>query len=126
VALLDELRQRRTAAREAADAILTRAQEDTRDLTADELREYQARVVEQREADDAIEEARDRELAEVRAAATRRPAGPAVPREPVLTREQSVEGLVRPARAGRAGRGAAELRPLPAWAGHRPLGRRRA
>jgi HK97 family phage major capsid protein len=89
--LLDELRQRRTTARVAADAILTRAQEETRDLTADELRDYQARVVEQREADDAIEAERDRELAELRAAQTRRPAGPAVPHEPVLTREQSVE-----------------------------------
>jgi HK97 family phage major capsid protein len=49
-------------------------------------------VVEQREADDAIEAERDRELAELRAAATRRPAGPAIPHEPVLTREQSFEG----------------------------------
>jgi HK97 family phage major capsid protein len=87
--LLDELRQRRATAREASDAILTRAAEEQRDLTADELAEYQARVVEQREADDAIEAERDRELAELRAAATRRP-GPATPREPVLTREQSV------------------------------------
>jgi HK97 family phage major capsid protein len=104
--LLDELRQRRATAREASDAILTRAAEEQRDLTADELREYQARVVEQREADDAIEAERDRELAELRAAATRRPAGPAVPHEPVLTREQSVEqwaqqrGLFEPPAAG--------------------------
>jgi HK97 family phage major capsid protein len=89
--LLDELRQRRTAAREAADAILTRAQEETRDLSADELAEYQAQVVAQREADDAIEAERDREVAELRAATTRRPAGPAVPREPVLQRSDSVE-----------------------------------
>jgi HK97 family phage major capsid protein len=92
VALLDDLRAKRSAAREAADAILTRAAEDpagSRDLTADELAEYQARVVEQREADDAIEAEHDRELAELRAVATRRP-GPAAPREPVLTREASV------------------------------------
>jgi HK97 family phage major capsid protein len=89
VALLDDLRQRRTAAREAADAILERAAAETRDLSPDELRDYQAHVVEQREADDAIEAERDRELAELRAAATRRP-GLATPREPVLTREQSV------------------------------------
>jgi HK97 family phage major capsid protein len=88
--LLDELRQRRTSARGAADAILTRAADEQRDLSADELRDYQARVVEQREADDAIEAERDREVAELRAAATRRPTGPAVPHEPVLTREQSV------------------------------------
>jgi HK97 family phage major capsid protein len=46
-------------------------------------------VVIQREADDAIEAERDRELAELRAAATRRP-GPATTSEPVLTRKQSV------------------------------------
>jgi HK97 family phage major capsid protein len=94
VALLDDLRQRRADARTAVDAILTRAAEDPagpRDLSADELAAYQARIVEQREADDAIEAEHARELAELRAAATRRPGGPAVPREPVLTREQSVE-----------------------------------
>jgi HK97 family phage major capsid protein len=92
VALLDELRQRRSTAREASDAILHRAAAEQRDLTADELADYQARIVEAREADDAIEAQHDRELAELRAAATRRPAGPAVPHEPVLTREQSFEG----------------------------------
>jgi HK97 family phage major capsid protein len=94
MALLDDLRQRRATARTAADAVLTRAAEDPagpRDLTADELADYQAQVVAQREAEDGIEAERDRELAELRAAATRRPAGPAVPHEPVLTREQSVE-----------------------------------
>jgi HK97 family phage major capsid protein len=93
VALLDDLRAKRSAARTAADAVLTRAAEDpagSRDLTAAELAEYQARIVEQREADDAIEAERDRELAELRAAATRRPAGPRLPDEPILTREQSV------------------------------------
>jgi HK97 family phage major capsid protein len=89
VALLDQLREQRSAARTAADTILERAAAEQRDLTADELAEYQARVVEQREADDAIEQERDREVAELRAAATRRP-GPAAPREPVLSREQSV------------------------------------
>jgi HK97 family phage major capsid protein len=104
--LLDDLRQRRATAREAADAILERAAAETRDLAAAELADYQAHVVEQREADDAIEAERDRELAELRAAATRRPAGPAVPREPVLTREQSVEqwaqqrGMFEPPAAG--------------------------
>jgi HK97 family phage major capsid protein len=91
MSLLDELRQRRTTAREASDLILHRAAEEQRDLTADELAAYQAQVVAQREVDDALEAERDRELAELRAAATRRPAGPAVPHEPVLTREQSVE-----------------------------------
>jgi HK97 family phage major capsid protein len=79
VALLDDLRERRTAARTAADTILTRAAEESRDLAADELRDYQARVVEQREADDAIEQEHERQLAEARAAAR---AG----RGPVLSR----------------------------------------
>jgi HK97 family phage major capsid protein len=91
VPLLDELRQRRTAAREAADTILTRAATEQRDLTPEELAEHGRQVVAEREANDAIEAERDRELAELRAAATRRPAGPTLPREPVLTREQSVE-----------------------------------
>jgi HK97 family phage major capsid protein len=92
--LLDELRQRRTSARDAADAILARAAQDPagpRDLTPEELAEHARQVVAEREASDAIEAERDREVAELRAAATRRPAGAAVPREPVLTREQSVE-----------------------------------
>jgi HK97 family phage major capsid protein len=67
--LLDELRERRTAARDAADQVLERAAEQSRDLTSDELAAYQARVVEQREADDAIEAEHERQLAEARAAA---------------------------------------------------------
>jgi HK97 family phage major capsid protein len=89
LSLLDELRAKRTTAREGADQVLERAAAESRDLTQEELAQYQARVVEQREAEDAIEAERDRELAELRAAATRRQA-PAAPREPVLTREQSV------------------------------------
>jgi HK97 family phage major capsid protein len=89
VALLDELRERRTAARAAQDAVLARAAEEQRDLTPEELAEHGRQVVAEREASDAMEAERDRELAELRAAATRRP-GPSVPREPVLTREQSV------------------------------------
>jgi len=88
--LLEELRQRRTTAREAADAILTRAAEEQRDLSPDELAEHGRHVVAEREASDALEEQHASELAELRAAATRRPTGPVVPREPVLTREASV------------------------------------
>jgi HK97 family phage major capsid protein len=77
--LLDQLRQRRADARTAADAILTRAADEQRDLAADELADYQARVVEQREADDAIEAEHERQLAEARAASR---AG----RGPVLSR----------------------------------------
>jgi HK97 family phage major capsid protein len=87
--LSDQLREQRAAARTAADAILTRAAEESRDLAPDEWREHGDRVAEERAAADQLEAERDRELAELRAAATRRP-GPAAPREPVLTREQNV------------------------------------
>ena len=87
--LLDQLRERRGAARAAQDTVLTRAAEEQRDLTPDELAEHGRHVAAEREAADAMDAERDRQLAEVRAAATRRP-GPAAPREPVLTREQSV------------------------------------
>jgi HK97 family phage major capsid protein len=79
VALLDDLRQRRTAAREAADQILTRAAEESRDLAPEELTTYQQQVTAEREAADAMEAERDRQLAEVRAMATRG-------RGPTLTR----------------------------------------
>jgi HK97 family phage major capsid protein len=87
--LLDQLRDQRNAARAAQDTVLTRAAEEQRDLTPDELAEHGRQVAAEREAADAMDAERDRQLAEVRAAATRRP-GPAAPREPVLTREQSV------------------------------------
>ena len=92
MALLDDLRQRRTAAREAADTILERAAADPagpRDLTPDEVREHQAQVAAEREAGDAILAEHEREMAELRAAATRRQ-GPSAGDAPVLVREQSV------------------------------------
>jgi HK97 family phage major capsid protein len=89
VALVDDLREQRTAAWAAQDTVLTRAAEEQRDLTPDELAEHGRQVAAEREAADAMDAERDRQLAEVRAAATRRP-GPAAPREPVLTREASV------------------------------------
>jgi HK97 family phage major capsid protein len=106
VARIDDLRQQRAAAREAADQILTRAAEESRDLTAEEAAAHQAQVVAEREASDALEEAHAAEVAEVRAAATRRPGGPAAPTSDVLTREQSVEqwaqtrGLIQPPEDG--------------------------
>jgi HK97 family phage major capsid protein len=87
--LLDQLRDQRTTVRQAADTILTRAASESRDLTAEELADHTARSVEARELDDRIERLLADQVAELRAASTRRP-GPAVPREPVLTREQSV------------------------------------
>jgi HK97 family phage major capsid protein len=89
--LLDQLRDQRTAVRTAADEILTRAATEQRDLSAEELAEHTARSVETRELDDRIEQLLADQVAELRAASTRRPAGD-VPREPVLTREQSVYG----------------------------------
>ncbi len=87
--LLDELRQRRTDARTAADAILERAATEQRDLTADELAAYRGHVGDERDVQDELERRRDEEVAELRAATVRRP-GPAVPREPVLERSASV------------------------------------
>jgi HK97 family phage major capsid protein len=89
VALVDDLRQRRAAARDAGDQILQRAAAEQREPTPEEMADFQAQLVAQREADDALEAERDRELAELRAAQVRRPAGEALA-APVLTREQSV------------------------------------
>jgi len=73
MSVLEDLRKRRTESRAAADQILTRAQEESRDLTPEESTEYQSRIAESREADDAIEEALEKQVAEVRAQATREP-----------------------------------------------------
>jgi len=70
---LDQLRKKREEARSAADAILVRAQEEERDITTEESADYQARILESREADDAIEQQLEAQVAEVRAAATRTP-----------------------------------------------------
>jgi HK97 family phage major capsid protein len=88
--LLDQLREQRASARTAADDVLTRAAAEGRDLAPDELAQYQAQVTAEREAADALEAERDRQLAEVRAAVARRPTGSVTPREPVLGREASV------------------------------------
>jgi HK97 family phage major capsid protein len=89
MSVLDELRERRNTARAVADEILTRAADESRDLTADESRDHAARVAEVRELDDEVEARLEAELAELRAAQTRRPT-PDAPEQPVLTREQSV------------------------------------
>jgi HK97 family phage major capsid protein len=78
--LLDQLAGRRAEARSTADEILTRAASEGRDPSPDELAEYQAQVLAEREASDAMEAERDRQLAEVRAMATRG-------RSQVLTRQ---------------------------------------
>jgi HK97 family phage major capsid protein len=80
VTLLDQLKERRATARAEGDQILTRAAQEDRDPSPEELATYQAQVVAEREAADALEAERDRQLAEVRAMATRG-------RQPTLTRE---------------------------------------
>ena len=82
--LLDSLRQTRAEARAAGDEILTRAAAEGRDPSPDELADYQAQVLAEREASDRMEQERDRQLAEVRAMATRRP-GQTVTREAAET-----------------------------------------
>lgn len=78
--LLDDLRGQRAAARTAADEILTRAAEEQRDPSPEELVTYQTQVAAEREANDAIEREHARQLAEVRALATRG-------RQPALSRQ---------------------------------------
>jgi HK97 family phage major capsid protein len=78
--LVDQLRDQRAAARTAQDEILTRASQEGRDPSPDELADYQAHVTAEREASDRLEQERDRQLAEVRAMATRG-------RQPTLSRE---------------------------------------
>jgi len=80
VPLLDDLRGQRAAARTAADEILTRAAAEGRDLTPEEFTEHTRQVTAEREAADAMEAERDRQLAEVRAMATRG-------RQPTLSRQ---------------------------------------
>jgi hypothetical protein len=94
--LLDQLSEQRATARAEGDAILHRAAAESRDPNPEELAAYQAQVLAERQAADAMEAERDRQLAEVRAAVARRP-GPAAPRDPVLTREQSVHDWLQPA-----------------------------
>jgi HK97 family phage major capsid protein len=93
--LLEQLSQRRTAARTSQDAILERAATESRDLTGEEANEYRAQVIAEREANDALEAERDRQLAELRAASTRPSGRTPAPAEPLLTREQSVYGWLQ-------------------------------
>jgi HK97 family phage major capsid protein len=69
--LLDQLRQRRDTAREAAETILTRAADEGRDLTGDELVEHAQHVTAEREAADEADRIRDEQIAELRAGVAR-------------------------------------------------------
>ena len=82
--LLDQLREQRAETRAAGDEILTRAAAESRDPSPEELAELQRHVLAEREAADAMEAERDRQLAEVRAMTTRRN-GPTLTREAAET-----------------------------------------
>jgi HK97 family phage major capsid protein len=79
-ALLDQLKERRATARASADTILQRAADEGRDLDPAELATYQQETLNAREADDALDAERDRQLADLRAAALRG-------RQPTLDRQ---------------------------------------
>jgi HK97 family phage major capsid protein len=72
--VIEELRDRRTHARTAADEILVRAQNEERDLSSEELQEFNTRVAEEREVEERIEQLRDDEIKQLRAAPAREPA----------------------------------------------------
>ena len=66
--LLDQLREKRTEIRAAIDAIHTRATTEERDLTGEEGTDLNARTAELHDVSDRIEQVRDAEVAELRAA----------------------------------------------------------
>jgi hypothetical protein len=70
---LDQLRAKREEARTAAAEILERAQTEERDLTAEEAAEHRTRLDEVAALDADVEQHLEREIAEVRAQATREP-----------------------------------------------------
>jgi HK97 family phage major capsid protein len=88
VTLLTQLQEQRASARTAADEILQRASVEARDPSPDELAEYQRQVLAEREAADRMEQERDRQLAEVRAMATRGRQGPTLSRQSAETARQ--------------------------------------
>src|SRR5829696_5923482 len=83
--LVDRLREQRTTARTVADEILTRAADDGRDLTPDELAEHRQHVIAEREAADELDAHRDQQIAELRAGAARNGARPVLSREAAET-----------------------------------------
>jgi HK97 family phage major capsid protein len=69
--LIEQLRAKRTETRKQADAILDRSGHDQVDLSADELAKFNELVTAERDLDQQLEQARDAEIAEIRAAAAR-------------------------------------------------------
>jgi len=70
---LETLRKKREELRASADELLTRSASEERDLTSEEAAQHRDRVGELRELDDEIEQHLERQVAEVRAAAVRKP-----------------------------------------------------
>ena len=64
-------------------------------MSAEDLAEHARAVADEREAADSIEAWHSDQLAEIRASIARTPGAAPAPSEPVLTREQSVEGWLR-------------------------------
>jgi HK97 family phage major capsid protein len=81
MSLLEDLRTRRSEARTAADEILTRAQSEERDLSADESRQHARHVAEERDAADELDRLRDDQIADLKARTARGNGGPVLTRE---------------------------------------------
>lgn len=73
--------EKRGALRADADSLLTRAADEARDLTPDELREHARLVEEIRQVEDRLDAARDAEIRELRAAALAASTAPSGPVE---------------------------------------------
>jgi HK97 family phage major capsid protein len=89
MSVLEDLQAKRREARTAADQLLTRASDESRDLEPNELDEYRTHVDAEREVQERIEELHAEEVRELRAAPARTPQAPSTP-GPYLTREQKV------------------------------------
>ncbi len=94
MSVLQDLQEKRREARASADELLTRASDEERDLTPDELTEYRQHVDAEREVGERIEELHEQEVRELQAAPARRPTPPDT-HGPYLTREQKVSDWAR-------------------------------
>ena len=99
--LIDDLREQVRTSRAAMDELVRAARDGGRDMTGDELRAFESHLADAQAASSRLDDERDRELAELRAAAVRTGAIGAPARGPVLTRAQSVAEWVR-VRGGQA------------------------
>src|SRR5215211_2156684 len=82
MALLDQLRQRRDTARQAAEEILERASTEGRDLTPEEFVQHREQVQADHDASDEIDRLRDQQISDLRAAQARNG-------RPVLSRQNA-------------------------------------